>query len=78
MITLTTILNETSRAVLKVIQDPLPGFSGKSWRMRIQLVLDPFFPAWGLVSRSEAKSEEKRGLELELSWSYMKILLTVK
>ena len=26
MITLTNILNETSRAVLKVIQGPLPGF----------------------------------------------------
>ena len=59
MITLTNILNETSRAVLKVIQGPLPGFSGKSWRM--QLMLDPFFPAWGLVPRSTAKSEEENG-----------------
>ena len=63
MITLTNILNETSRAVLKVIQGPLPGFSGKSWRM--QLMLDPFFPAWGLVPRSTAKSEEKTGPEPE-------------
>ena len=27
--------------------------------MRKQLMLDPFFPAWGLVPRSAAKSEEK-------------------
>ena len=44
MIKLTNILNETSRAVLKITQGPLPGFSGKSWRMRMQLMLDPFFP----------------------------------
>ena len=37
MITLTNISNETSRTVLKVIQSPLPGFSGKSWWMRMQL-----------------------------------------
>ena len=42
--------------VLKVIQGPLPGFSGKSWRMRMQLMLDPFFPAWGLVPRSAASN----------------------
>ena len=65
MITLTNILNETSRAVLKVIQGPLAGFSYKSWRMRMQLMLDPFFPAWGLVLRSAGKSEEKMGPELD-------------
>ena len=27
-------------------------------------MLDPFFPTWGLVLRSAAKSEEKTGLEL--------------
>ena len=40
-------------------------FSGKSLRMRMQLVLDPFFPAWGLVPRSAEKSEEKTGPELD-------------
>ena len=65
MITLTSTLNKRSRAVLKVIQSPLPGFSGKIWRMRMQLMLDPFFPAWGLVPRSAAKSEERTGSELD-------------
>ena len=35
------------------------------WRMRMQLMLDPFFPARGLVPRSAAKSEEKTGPELD-------------
>ena len=40
MITLTNILNETSRAVLKVIQGPLAGFSYKSWSVRMQLMYE--------------------------------------
>ena len=40
MITLTNILNETSRAVLKVIQGPLAGFSYKSWSVRVQLMYE--------------------------------------
>ena len=52
---------------MKVIQGPLPGFSGKNWRVRMQLMLDPFFPAWGLVPRSAAKSEEKKVPELDYS-----------
>ena len=35
------------------------------WRMRMQLMLDPFFHAWGLVPRSAVKSEEKTGPELD-------------
>ena len=72
MITLTNILNETSQVVLKVIQGPLPGFSDKSWRMRMLLMLDPSFPAWGLVPRSAAKSEEKTGPELDKGASFYK------
>ena len=36
-----------------------------SLAVRMQLMLDPFFPAWGLVPRSTAKSEEKTGPELD-------------
>ena len=71
MITLNNILNETSQAVLKVIQGPLAGFLGKNWRMHMQLMLDLSFPAWGLVPRSAARSEVKNGdrsgLTLELA-----------
>ena len=63
MITLTNISSETRRAVLKVIQGPLAGFKGKSWRMRMELMLEPFFPAWGLVPDSYpvAFRRRKRG-----------------
>ena len=47
MITVTNILSETSRAILKVIQGSLPGFSGKSWRMLMQLMLDLIFSRVG-------------------------------
>ena len=66
MIILTSVLNETSRAVFKVIQGSLAGFSYKSWHVRMQLMLDPFFPAWGLVPWSAAKSEEKVTYRLTL------------
>ena len=65
MITLTNSLNETSRAVLKVIQGPLPGFSGKSWCMRMQLMLDQFFPAWGLVPPEGSEERRKNWSELD-------------
>ena len=75
MITVTNFFNETSRAVLKVIQGPLAGCSYKRWRMCMQLMLDPFFPAWGLVPRSTAKSEEKTGPELDCDYHSVRITL---
>ena len=42
--------------------------------MRMQLMLDPFFPAWGLVPRSAAKSEEKTGPELDYDFYYSAII----
>ena len=66
MITLTNILNETSRAVLKVIQGPLASFSYKSWRMRMQLILDPFFsrlrPSPPELSKERRKNGTRTGL----------------
>ena len=35
------------------------------WHMCMQLMLDPFFPTWGLVPWSAAKSKEKTGPELD-------------
>ena len=39
-------------------------YHGLCWRM--QLMLDPFFPVWGVVPRSAAKSEDWNGVRTRL------------
>ena len=69
MITLTSVLNETSRAVFKVIQGSLAGFSYKSWHVRMQLMLDPIFSRVGPSPLERSEERRKSYLSIDFAWA---------
>ena len=46
-------MDETGQSEINILK-----YHWLCWRMRMQLMLDPFFPAWDQVPRSATKSEE--------------------
>ena len=61
MITLTNILNETSRAVLKVIQGPLAGFSVLKLARAHAINVGPIFFPRGASPPERSEERRKNG-----------------